>query len=101
MTKHWPAPILYTWKRRAGQGGDDIFPLPPVDTVNATPADPRPWYSVPCLPIGHGYVTRNSSVIADVQVLLASDTPPASRVRLLPRRTRQTNLEYWMFQAAN
>jgi hypothetical protein len=88
-------------KPRAGEGGDNITPVRNVDTIDATPADPRPWYSIPCTSIGHSYVMRNASVLADLYAVLTSDTPAGRRVRLLPRRHDRSNLDYWLFQAAN
>jgi len=86
-------------KRRAGQGGDQIVVVSGVDTLDATPADPRPWWSVslPCSS-GHSYLTRNSSVLADLFSLMTSDKAPIDRFRLQPRQ--KGPLSYWIFQVA-
>jgi esterase/lipase superfamily enzyme len=85
-------------KRRAGQGGDEIVVVKGVETIDATPADPLPWLSLPCT-AGHAYVTHNPAVLADLYSLVMLDAP-VPRFRLQGRKTKVGNLDYWIFQSA-
>jgi TRAP-type C4-dicarboxylate transport system substrate-binding protein/pimeloyl-ACP methyl ester carboxylesterase len=83
---------------RAGQAGQNIIVEPQLDTLDATPADPRTWKNLPCTSVGHSYIVHNPAVLGDFQSLVVADIPPARRFRLLPRN--KNGLVYWEFQAA-
>jgi hypothetical protein len=85
-------------KPRAGQAGQNIVVEPQLDTLDATPADPRTWRDLPCTSVGHSYIVHNPTVLGDFQSLVVTDIPPARRFRLLPRS--KNGLVYWEFQSA-
>jgi TRAP-type C4-dicarboxylate transport system substrate-binding protein len=82
--------------RRAGQAGQGIIVEAQLDTLDATPADPRTWKNFPCTPVGHSYIVHNATVLADLQSLVVADIPPARRFRLLQRN--KDGHVYWEFQ---
>jgi esterase/lipase superfamily enzyme len=85
-------------KPRAGQAGQNIIVEPQLDTLDATPADPRTWRNLLCTSVGHSYIVHNPTVLGDFQSLVVTDIPPARRFRLLPRS--KNGLVYWEFQSA-
>lgn len=85
-------------KRRAGQGGNEIVVVNGVDTLDATPADVRSWWQWRPCGSGHSYLTRNSSVLADLHNLITFDAAPRERFRLQARQ--RGPLSYWIFQTA-
>jgi esterase/lipase superfamily enzyme/TRAP-type C4-dicarboxylate transport system substrate-binding protein len=85
-------------KPRAGEAGANIVVEPKLDTLDASPADPRTWKNFICTPVGHSYITRNAAVLGDFQNLIVANIPPAKRFRLLPRQ--KDGLDYWAFQPA-
>jgi esterase/lipase superfamily enzyme len=94
----WCSSQIVHGKRRAGQGGDEVVVVTGVDTLDATPADPRSWWQWRPCSSGHSYLTRNSSVLADLHNLLTFDAAPRDRFRLQARQ--RGTLSYWIFQAA-
>jgi hypothetical protein len=69
-----------------------------VDTLDATPADVRSWWQWRPCGSGHSYLTRNSSVLADLHNLMTFDAAPRERFRLQARQ--RGPLSYWIFQTA-
>ncbi|MEH2610122.1 TRAP transporter substrate-binding protein DctP [Bradyrhizobium sp. AZCC 1693] len=94
----WCSNQIVHSKRRAGQGGKEVVVVSGVDTLDATPADVRPWWQWRPCGSGHSYLTRNSSVLADLHNLMTFDAAPRERFRLQARQ--KGTLSYWIFQAA-
>jgi hypothetical protein len=60
-----------------------------VDTVDATLVDTSL--------MGHTYIGKNNSILADVFDLLRDGSPPDQRFRLAPRT--RVGRRYWYFRA--
>jgi esterase/lipase superfamily enzyme len=77
---------------RAGQGGDDRVVRKDLDTIDASNVERGTWYerlvAYACTPYGHGYISQNPAVLADLYELLTYNTAPTGRQRLRPRLSR-------------
>jgi esterase/lipase superfamily enzyme len=72
---------------RAGEAGTSLLVLKGIDTVDVSAVDSSF--------LGHSYFGENTSVISDIQRLLAQGSPPNQRSCLL--QATMLNLSYWIF----
>jgi esterase/lipase superfamily enzyme/TRAP-type C4-dicarboxylate transport system substrate-binding protein len=86
--------------RRVGQGGENVFVSPDVDTIDASEVERKPgfldWLSKPCAR-GHSYYIDNLSVQEDIHELIASGVDPPRRHRLV----KKIGGDYWVFKGVN
>lgn len=93
--------------RRLGEAGPDIFVASGLETIDATEAEPTApflstdrwpalgWITSPC-DKGHGYMMRSVRLQADLQNLILTDLPPASRPGLQTKA--KDGVDYWAFR---
>jgi esterase/lipase superfamily enzyme/TRAP-type C4-dicarboxylate transport system substrate-binding protein len=92
---------LFHGDRRVGQGGDNVFVSPDVDTIDASDVEQPAtvWaklFSVPC-DGGHSYYIDNLSVQQDIHEWIGSGVQPAQRHGLV----KVVGKEYWIFKSVN
>jgi TRAP-type C4-dicarboxylate transport system substrate-binding protein/esterase/lipase superfamily enzyme len=86
---------------RAGQAGSNRVVLDQIDTIDVSNVEHPSWFAVeryiPCTPSGHGYISQNPAVLADLYELLTYDKAPP-RQRLRQEQEPQHKLPYWVFK---
>jgi len=73
--------------KRIGQGGDNIFVLKDLDTIDATGIDTSL--------LGHSYFAEKEVLINDLKDIIEKSLPPTKRKSLIEKI--KTKLAYWKF----
>ncbi len=75
-------------EKRLGQGGDDIFVTPGMDSIDATPVT-QEWFG-----LAHSYFGAQRTVLNDIYLLINRGLPPYQR----PGLGKAKNQQSWVFK---